>query len=109
MPAFSAATSARVGPSHCTWSSPRAAIAHPVEPELHPEVRADEERRLELLEGHPEEAPLSGEQPEHLREAIAHLLAMDDGVDHSVLQQELAGLESLGQLLPQGLLDDARP
>src|SRR5205085_2349484 len=94
MPAFSAATSTRVGPSHCTWSSPRAAIAHaggaqrgfregasralavgardvehrisavriaeeperlahPVEPELHPEVRADEERCLELLEGHP--------------------------------------------------------
>src|SRR5947209_11370829 len=50
----------------------------------------------------------SGEKPEYLREPVAHLLAMDDGVDHPVLQQELAGLESLRELLPQRLLDHSR-
>ena len=36
-------------------------------------------------------------------------LALDDRVDHAVLEQELGALEALGQLLADGLLDDARP
>src|SRR5207253_1973238 len=51
----------------------------------------------------------SRQQPEQLRQLLAHLLAVDDGVDHPVLQKELAPLEPLGQLLADGLLDHPRP
>src|SRR5260370_203585 len=51
----------------------------------------------------------SAEKAEELRKPVAHLLAVDDGVDHAVLHQELAALEPFRQLLPDGLLDDARP
>src|SRR5437660_397317 len=51
----------------------------------------------------------SAEQAEELRQPLAQLLARHDGVDHPVLQEELAALESLRQLLPQGLLDHPRP
>ena len=37
-----------------------------------------------------------------------HLAPIDDEVEHALLEQELAALESLGQLLPDRLLDDAR-
>jgi len=36
------------------------------------------------------------------------LLAMYDGIEHAVFQEELATLETLGQLLPNGLLNDTR-
>jgi hypothetical protein len=36
------------------------------------------------------------------------LLAMYDGIEHAMFQQELATLETLGQLLPNGLLNDTR-
>ena len=37
-----------------------------------------------------------------------HLAPIDDQVEHAVLEQELAALEAVGQLLADGLLDDAR-
>ncbi len=37
-----------------------------------------------------------------------HLAAIDHQVEHAVLDQELAALEPVGQLLPDRLLDDAR-
>ena len=37
-----------------------------------------------------------------------HFQARHHGVEHAVLQQELAALEAFGQLLADGLLDDAR-
>ena len=42
------------------------------------------------------------------RDHVLHLAAIDDGVEHAVLEQELAALEPLGQRLPNRLLDDAR-
>ena len=39
---------------------------------------------------------------------VLHLAPIDDDVEHAVLEQELAALESFGQLLADGLLDDAR-
>src|SRR5690606_21165675 len=43
------------------------------------------------------------------RELLLHLAAGDDVVEHAVLEQELRALEPLGELLADGLLDDARP
>ena len=43
-----------------------------------------------------------------LREHRLHLPAIDDEIDHPFFEQELASLESLGQLLADRLLDDAR-
>ena len=37
------------------------------------------------------------------------LAPVDDQVEHAALEQELAALEAVGQLLADGLLDDARP
>src|SRR5882672_23316 len=37
-----------------------------------------------------------------------HLAPIDDQVEHAFLEQELAALKSLGQLLPNRLFDDAR-
>ena len=42
------------------------------------------------------------------RDRRLHLAPIDDQIEHAVLEQELAALESLGQLLPDRLLDDAR-
>ena len=39
---------------------------------------------------------------------VLQLAAIDDHVEHAVLEQELAALEALGQLLADRLLDDAR-
>src|SRR5258708_22112903 len=36
------------------------------------------------------------------------VLAMDDGVEESVLEQKFGALKSLGKFLADGLLDDAR-
>ncbi len=38
----------------------------------------------------------------------AEFLAVDDDVYHAVGEEELRPLEALGQLLPDGLLDDSR-
>ncbi len=48
--------------------------------------------------------PKSKSTPDRLLE----LAPIDDHVEHAVLEQELAALEALGKLLPDGLLDDAR-
>ena len=37
-----------------------------------------------------------------------HFAPIDHQVDHALLEQELAALKALGQLLADGLLDDAR-
>src|SRR3989475_3427632 len=50
----------------------------------------------------------SPEQAEELRQPLAHLLAVHDPVDHPVLEEELAPLKPLRQLLTDGLLDHAR-
>ena len=42
------------------------------------------------------------------RSVVAQLLALDDHVEHAVLEQELGALEALGQRLADGLLDHAR-
>ena len=43
-----------------------------------------------------------------LRDGALHLAAIDDEVEHAVLEQELAALKAFGQLLANRLLDDAR-
>src|SRR5688572_26518617 len=48
------------------------------------------------------------QEGEHRMQPVAQLAAVDDHVDRALLQQELGALEALGQLLPHGLLDDAR-
>src|SRR5206468_224996 len=45
---------------------------------------------------------------ENLDDDVAHLAALDDEVEHAVLEQELGALEPFRQLLADGLLDDAR-
>src|SRR5690606_34639253 len=49
----------------------------------------------------------SAQQADEGREALAQILPVDDGVDHPVLEQELAALEALRKLLADGLLDHA--
>src|SRR5260221_1580117 len=41
-------------------------------------------------------------------ELAFHLETARDAIDHAVLEQELAPLEALGELLPDRRLDDAR-
>ena len=48
------------------------------------------------------------ELEEHAPIVVLELAPIDDHVQHAVLEEELAALEALGQLLPDGLLDDAR-
>src|ERR1700722_3995748 len=55
-------------------------------------------QQLRLALGHPGEG---------LGEVGLHLLAGDDGVEEAVLEEELGALEALGELLADGLLDDA--
>src|SRR5688572_18557179 len=38
-----------------------------------------------------------------------HVPPVDDEIEHAVIEQELAALKALWQLLFDGLLDDARP
>src|SRR5579862_8223741 len=52
---------------------------------------------------------LSEEEVERVRQIRFEVLAVDDGVEKSVLQQKLRALEARGQALPHGLFDDARP
>src|SRR5918995_5294985 len=48
------------------------------------------------------------QEGEHGVQPVAQLTAVDDHVDRALLQQELGALKAFGQLLPHGLLDDAR-
>jgi hypothetical protein len=41
------------------------------------------------------------------RDGVFHFAAIDDQIEHAVLEEELAALESVGQLLADGLLDHA--
>src|SRR3546814_15522039 len=52
--------------------------------------------------------PSGEEQPQALGQRGLHLGAVDDEVEHAVLEQELRALESLRQRLADRLLDDAR-
>src|SRR5579864_7016286 len=45
---------------------------------------------------------------ESARDVSLHVLAMNNGIQHSMLQQELAGLETLWEFLADGLLNHAR-
>src|SRR5882724_7711296 len=47
------------------------------------------------------------EQIEGIADEGFQFLAMDDGVEKTMLEQELGALESFGKLLANGLLDDA--
>ena len=49
------------------------------------------------------------EELQRLRDECLQVFAMNDGVDHSVFQQKLAALKPFGKLLPDRLLDHARP
>src|SRR5207237_5225762 len=52
---------------------------------------------------------LRAHEAERARDRRLHLAAIDDEIEHAVLEQELAALEAFRQLLTDGLLDDARP
>src|SRR3982750_4916897 len=45
---------------------------------------------------------------QHPNDRLSHIAAVDDMVDHSVLEQELASLETFRQFLPDRLLDHTR-
>src|ERR1700720_206198 len=49
------------------------------------------------------------QQPQQRRDPVAHLAAVDNHVDGSVVEQEFAALEALRQGFAHGLLDDAGP
>src|SRR3989441_3772785 len=51
---------------------------------------------------------LGQKQVERVGDVGLQVFARDDGIEKAVLQQELGGLKTLGQLLANGLLDDAR-
>src|SRR5688572_17017681 len=62
----------------------------------------DRHRRLDDGSG------LRAHELEHAGEDVLHLTAVDDQIDHAVVDEKLAALEPFGQLLPDRLLDDAR-
>src|SRR5580765_622417 len=47
-------------------------------------------------------------EPERVGDRGFHLAPIDHEIEHPLVEQELAALESLRQLLPDCLLDDAR-
>src|SRR5580704_6949664 len=49
------------------------------------------------------------EETQRLRDVVLQVRALDDGIQEAMLQQKFATLEPLGELLPDGLLDHARP
>src|SRR4051794_33519359 len=51
---------------------------------------------------------LSAHESQGARQRRFHLAAIDDQVEHAVIHEEFASLESLRQLLADGLFDDAR-
>src|SRR5262249_6007683 len=48
-----------------------------------------------------------GQRAQEARQLAFEIAPMHDEVEHAVLEQELGALESVGQLLTDGLLDDA--
>src|SRR5947207_1992888 len=48
------------------------------------------------------------EEFERGRNEALHILAMDNRVDHSMFDEELASLEAFRELLPDGLFDNSR-
>src|SRR5258708_24261946 len=52
---------------------------------------------------------LRGPEVQTARDVRLHVFAVDHGVKHAVLQEELAALKTFRQLLADGLLDPARP
>ncbi len=50
----------------------------------------------------------AGQETAQLRQRRAQVVAVHDHVDHAVREQVLGALEAFGQLLADGLLDDAR-
>src|SRR5689334_22059862 len=48
----------------------------------------------------------AGGKAQQPRQRVLELAAIDDHVEHAVLEQELAALEAFRQLLPDRLLDD---
>ena len=53
-------------------------------------------------------APGADAEPQHSRDHVLQLAAVDDDVEHAAFEEELAALEALGQRLPDGLLDHPR-
>lgn len=51
---------------------------------------------------------MTGELGQHMGNAFAHLMAVQDHVDGTVLKQELAALEAFRQFLTHGLLNHSR-
>src|SRR5258708_33988639 len=51
---------------------------------------------------------LRGHEVQSARDVRLHVFAVDHGVKHAVLQEELAALKTFRQLLADGLLDHAR-
>jgi len=73
-------------------------VSHSASVRIGPEARkrrARQARRRQLQQ-----------QPQQRRDPVAHLAAVDNHVDGSVLEQEFAALEALRQRFAHGLLDD---
>ena len=65
-------------------------------------------RRAAPRQGHDLGGGIRRQQVEHADQRVAQLLAVDDHVDHAVLQQVFGALEALRQLLADRVLDHAR-
>ena len=57
----------------------------------------------------PRQRRFAAHVPEQLADGLLELPPVDDVVEHAVLEQEFRGLESLRQILANGLLDHPRP
>src|SRR5947207_11159014 len=77
-------------------------------PSLMPKVSSAKRRSsndwLRRLDGR----DLRAHELQRARQRGFQLAAVDDQIEHAVVEQELAALEPFGQLLADGLLDDAR-
>src|SRR5688500_341554 len=58
--------------------------------------------------GPPRRGGLATHVAKQLPHGLLQVLAVDDGVNHSVLEQELGCLEAFGKILADRLLDDPR-
>src|SRR5687768_13104700 len=65
-------------------------------------------RRTTSGRGPPRRGGFATHVAKQLPDRLLQVLAMDDGVDHPVLQEKLGSLEPLGKILADRLLDDAR-
>src|SRR6266508_4334574 len=52
-------------------------------------------------------AALGSHEPKRARERGFHVASIDDEIEHAALDEEFTALESLGELLPDRLFDDA--